>query len=198
MGVRADYQAMPEECELMISARHDPEIASMMPFFNMEARNEKLRHLYATNNREYLDRRNSPKAEQFMSKLEKALQDKPDLPDRYYGMGLKGAEYTAQDILESVAETEDEASLGYLVAFGKDILHPEAESDFEIRFVPAKDVPRFCAFLNTITEEIFFEWWHSNDADSEWYEASWRDFVGMREVYRAALEHGEAVIVSRN
>jgi hypothetical protein len=187
MSVRADYQAMPEECELMISARHDPEIASMMQIFNFFALN-----------REFLERTNYLEREQFMSKLEKVLQDKPDLLDRYYGMGLSGSEYTAQDILESVAETEDEASLGYVVAFGKDILHPDAESDFPIRFVPAKDVPGFCAFLNKITEEIFFEWWHSNDADSEWYEASWRDFVGMREVYRAAHEHREAVIVSRN
>jgi hypothetical protein len=199
MGQEASFQAIPEDCELMIAARRDREIAEIMQFVNWYATNEKLRRRYE----------NAPDTKEFIHKLEKLLRDKPDFVHRYFYAG--GRTYDAIDYLLSPArrgevEPENDSSLIHEIIYGQERLHPDAiaTQGRPIGCVSAKSVPMYTDYLNQITKDLLHQHYDVSkmtwvykiyDTDGEErFEVIWEEFVGMREVYRAALEHNEAVI----
>lgn len=202
MGYEARFQAMPEDCELMLVARRDREIAECIQFFKMYTS-------YTTIVGPAID----PKRVEFLELVKKTIALKPDLVDRYYRAGERTFDAIiyllspAHRVSKTMMNPADDSWI-YRAFWGIERLHPEANASqgFPIGLVPARAVPELSDYLDSITQEVL----HQHYDEQAMYEAGvykmglssgegrfdeiWQEFVGMRALYRAAAEHGEAVI----
>lgn len=208
MGVEARFQAIPEGCELLARARNDAEVATWLQFINgyddlgiIEDEKDLL---------EYPQLAPTPADLYFLNAVRQLIQEHPDLLDRYYYAGSR-----TWDIIiyllspqRRVGEFENDQSLIRKAIWGSERLHPEARATqgHPIGFVPAKEVPVIADFLDSVTYEQLHEHYdpprmeemgvykiHPDD-DGKSFQYIWEELVGMRNVYRAAAEHHEAMI----
>jgi hypothetical protein len=199
MGIEAYYQAMPESCDLFVSAQKDHEIADQIMSFN----------LYMVQvQKQWPD---SPKWVEFYEKSKQAMKEHPGLENRYFCAG--GRTFDAIIYLLSPARrslfAEQDRSLIRIAVRGFEALHPLAQGiqGGPINFVPAPIVPLIAEYLSLIDQDILYEHYdphwmyesgvykmHPTDPNNSRFEAIWEEFDGMREVYQGAAHHGEAVI----
>jgi hypothetical protein len=200
MGTEARFQAMPEDCELMRAARQDREIAELIEFFES----------YATGDDDDFRRKNDPKFVEFMELVQQTVGDYPDLAERYFYAGART--YDAIVYLLSPArragQFQNTSDLIYQAMYGEERLHPTAiaTQGHPIGLVKTDSVKVITDYLNQVTIEQFGEFYdakrmyeqavykmHSTDNEHRFL-AIWEEFEGMRDVYRAAADHDEAVI----
>lgn len=199
MGTEASFQAIPEDCELLIRARRDRKIAEDMQFSLMDATEEP--------NPQYV---RSPEEQYFYDAVQELIRVHPGLEKRYFYAGART--YDAIIYLLSPARREGEwdgdQSLIKKAIWGVELLHPEAcaTQGVPIGFVSTVDTKRIAEYLDRVTREQLHEHYDPLKmrgaavykmglSDSERrFEVIWEEFVGMRDVYRAAADHDEAVI----
>jgi hypothetical protein len=202
MGYEARFQAMPEDCELMLTARHDRAIAECMQFF-------KTYTSYTTIVGPTID----PKHVEFLRLVKKTIALKPDIVQRYFYGGARTFDaivYLLSPIhrqSRTMMNLEDDSQI-YRAIWGMERLHPEAVASqgFPIGFVSAHAVSDLSDYLDGITHEMLHVHYDVRAmyeagvykmgpySDEERFNAIWDEFVGMRKVYRAAAQHGEAMI----
>jgi hypothetical protein len=201
MCSEASFRAIPENSELLKRARQDREIAELMKCFNMYVTSE-LPPLYKP----------SPPEEYFASAVQDLIRAYPGLEQRNFYAGTRT--YDAVIYLLSHARRskawliEDDQSLIKKAIWGIEPLYPEAPAGqgIPIGFIPTRDAKNMSLFLDQVTKAELYEHYdpakmHETgvhkmgpDADEERFEDIWDEFVGMRNVYRAAAYHHEAVI----
>ncbi len=199
MGREASFQAIPENCELLIRARQDRKIAEDMQFSLMEATEEP--------NPRY---ERSPEEQYFYDVVQELIRAHPGLEKRYFYAGART--YDAIVYLLSPARREGEwdgdQSLIKKAIYGVELLHPEARATqgVPIVFVSRVDTKIIADYLEQITMEQLHEHYDPQKmyevgvykigpyADVQRFQVIWDEFVGMRDVYRAAADHDEAVI----
>lgn len=196
MGVEASFQAMPENCELFITARQDSEIADQIMSFN----------LYMV--RVTKQWPNNPKWVEFYQKAKQVFQERPGLAGRYFYAGARTFDaivYLLSPARRAIPPEQD-TSLIRIAVRGFEALHAEAIAGQggPINFVPASLVPLIVEHLNMINRDILHEHYDGehmsthvykmSNHDEDRFETIWDEFVGMRDVYRAAADHNEAVI----
>jgi hypothetical protein len=201
MGVEARFQAMPENCELFITARQDRAMAEYIMSFN----------LYMVRTTKQWP--NSPNWLNFYGKAKKVVSEFPGVEDRYFYAGARQFDaivYLLSPARRAVPRQED-TSLIHQAYYGQELLHPEAKAGQgrPIGLVPSAGVALIAQYLNQISRETLFEHYddermyyeagvykiHPRDKSGWQVEAIRDEFVGMRDIYQAAAEHGEAVIV---
>ncbi len=199
MGREASFQAIPENCELLIRARQDRKIAEDMQFSLMEATEEP--------NPRY---ERSPEEQYFYDVVQELIRAHPGLEKRYFYAGART--YDAIVYLLSPARREGEwdgdQSFIKKAIYGVELLHPEARATqgVPIGFVSRVDTKIIADYLEQITMEQLHEHYDPQQmyevgvykigpyADEQRFQVIWDEFVGMRDVYRAAADHCEAVI----
>lgn len=199
MGREASFQAIPENCELLIRARQEREIAEDMQFSLMEATEEP--------NPRY---ERSPEEQYFYDAVQELIRVHPGLEKRYFYAGART--YDAIIYLLSPARREEEfdgdQSLIKKATWGVELLHPEARATqgVPIGFVSRVDTKIIADYLEQITMEQLHEHYNPSkmseaavykmgpNRDERRFQVIWEEFVGMRDVYRAAANHDEAVI----
>lgn len=199
MGTEARFQAIPEDCELLIRARQDRKIAEYMQFFESGGTWEP----------DFWDKP-SPDEQYFYDAVQELIRAHPGLEKRYFYAGART--YDAIIYLLSPARREGEwdgdQSLIKKAIWGVELLHPEAcaGQGIPIGFVPTADTKTIAGYLDQITREQLHEHYDPQkmyeagvykmapDRDERRFQVIWDEFVGMRDVYRAAADHGEAVI----
>ena len=189
MGIDADFIAFPEDCELLHEARRNIDIAHSLAY---------LRYYVEPNSRHA--KSNDPDNVRLRNAALKLFDEHPGLIDRYYSE--RGRNWAT--IMYLISPTDylskrENRTLIEKAYYGFEPLHPEVRVRGLVR---RGDVHALSAYLNTITREQL----HSNfppkqriykcgpDADEERFEVIWQDFVGMRNLYNMAMEHGEAVV----
>lgn len=194
MGVEAKFQAIPEDCELLKHAREDREIAEMMQFFDMFAKDE--------------GHPETPLETYFDQSVKELIQLHPGLDKRYFYAGSRT--YDAIVYLLSPQRRQEETfesdqSHIKKAIWGSEHLHPEAHATqgIPIGFVPTKEVKVIADFLDSVTYELLHEHYHPakmrvykmrpDDGESR-FQVIWAEFEGMRNVYREATAHNEAMI----
>jgi hypothetical protein len=200
MGVEASFQAMPENCDLFITARQDRETAEALQFFHQFAFEYKTPHP-----------RWDAKWTEIHRMARKLGAEKPDLINRYFYAGSRTFDaivYLLSPIRRSVTRHKD-TSLIYQAIYGQEPLYPEAHASQgrPIGIVPAAGVLPIAEYLEQISMEVLHQHYnpqHMSDVavykmhpnnDEGRFQNIWDEFVGMRNLYRAAAEHNEAVIV---
>jgi hypothetical protein len=198
MGVEARYQAIPEDCELLKRARQDRETAEQMQFFNDYATGE----WYSTGP-DMLDHF-------LVQACEELARKHTGLTERYFYAGSRNFDaivYLLSPVRRHEAPDPDE-SLIYKAVYGSEHLHPEANASQgrPIGFVPAHMVCTIADYLDAVTREQLHEHYEAplmreqgvykvfDHHDERKFQAIWEEFEGMRRVYRAAADHGEAMI----
>lgn len=140
----------------------------------------------------------------------KAITEHPGLRERYFYAGSRT--YDAIVYLLSPhrrsGQFRDDPNLIYQAIYGEERLHPDANATqgYPIGLVTTARVEVIADYLDSITMEILHEHYdpptmdeaavykmHSSD-DERKFQVIWEEFVGMRQVYRAAADHDEAVI----
>jgi hypothetical protein len=199
MGVEASFQAMPENCDLFITARQDRETAEALQFFHQFAFEYKTPHP-----------RWDAKWTEIHRMARKLGAEKPDLINRYFYAGSRTFDaivYLLSPVRRSVTRQKD-TSLIYQTIYGQEPLHPEAHATQgrPIGLITSTGVSLIAEYLEQMSKEILHEHYnpkhmsdvavykiHPDDNEAR-FENIWDEFVGMREIYRAAAYHGEAVI----
>ncbi len=196
MGIAARFQAVPEGCELLRRARAEREVAEMMEFFDYYA------HLEARHNF-------PPEITEFVACVESLVLVCPALPERHFYAGGQHWDKILY-LLSHARRTEDYANDQSLVRKairGCEPLHPEAcaTQGQPIGFVPAYEVHRIADYLDEVTYEQLYNYYDphvmaqqgvykvNSDVDERVY--IWDEFTMMSNVYRAAADHNEAMIV---
>ena len=104
---------------------------------------------------------------------------------------------------------DNDQSLIHKAIYGTERLHPEANATqgYPIGFVPAYDTHIIAEYLDIVTVDQLHEFYKPEEMDKaevykmhathgeERFHDIWEEFVGMRDVYRGAADHHEAVIV---
>jgi hypothetical protein len=197
MGTEARFQAMPEDCDLMLAARQDREIAEMIQFFKAYAAGGDMPG-------------NDPKFIEFLDLVQKVVRDYPDLKDRYFYAGART--YDAIVYLLSpvrrAGQFQNNSDLIYQATYGEEPLHSTATATqgHPIGLVKTDSVKIIADFLDMVTIEQLGEFYDAKQmyeqgvykmdpSDNERrFLTIWEEFEGMRDVYRAAADHDEAVI----
>jgi hypothetical protein len=197
MAVDAEFQAMPEDCDLIRTARQDREIAELTEFFQniVKGRDTQL----------------SPdKWDEFVVKAQKVLAERPGLGDRYFNKGARMFDAIVYLLspFRRTGEYENDPTLIYQAIYGEEPLHPEAKATqgHPIGFVSARKVAVIADYLDQITPEMLREHYDPNqmaergvykifrhDGDDR-LKYIWGEVVGIRGVYRAAADHGEGML----
>ena len=192
MGVELSLQAIPEDCELLACARQEREIAERTQFFNMYVCDDWIPE-------SLLER-------YFSDSVKSLTKIDPDLVHRYAYLG--GRKYDAILYLLSPArrsgDYQNDHSLIYKAIKGGERLHPEANATqgHPIGFVPAKDARIIADYLDIITYDRIYEYYvpalmstrvYKMHPDTD-FQRVWDEFSGISDLYRAAADHGEAVI----
>ena len=203
MGVEASFQAIPEDCELLARARRDLGVAELMQFF----------HNWAVE--EYKGRRfdNDPNWLFVFTAAQGLIRKYPGLGQRYYcawGRKFDAILYLLSP--ERRAHKTRHSYDGSLIdkaITGCEPLHPMAKAvqGQTIRFVPASDVRLIADYLDGITFEQLCEHYDPDKMEEalvykiiqirtreDALRLIWEEFTGMRDLYRAAADHNEAVI----
>lgn len=199
MGTEASFQAIPEDCELLIRARQEQEIAENMQFFKSGGTWEPDSW-----------GKPSPDEQYFYDAVQELIRAHPGLEKRYFYAGART--YDAIVYLLSPARREEEwgsdQSLIKKAIYGVELLHPEARATqgVPIGFVSRVDTKIIADYLDQITMEQLHEYYDppkmyeaavykmGPNRDERRFQVIWNEFVGMRDVYRAAADHDEAVI----
>lgn len=205
MGSEASYQAMPEDCDLFVQARHDPELAWMLTLYHRLSGP----HTGGPPWRE-------GKEIDFYKQIKLFHSLNPLLRDRHYYAGTRM--YDAIHYLLSSSRRAlswnfwlpEDNSLIYKAIYGVERLHPEARAGQgqPIVYVPAPIVIQIAKMLSEVTIEQLHEHYkpvemdkagvykiHSTDDEETFHGSIMEEFSGMREVYNAAAEHHEAMII---
>jgi hypothetical protein len=197
VGVEARYQAIPEDCDLLARARKDREIAELMQFFNRFAVDDWAQS-------------DNPTEILFAEFVKELLRKRPGLIDRYLYNVTRGWDRILYLLSPArrAGDWKNDHSFIHKAIRGSERLHPEATATqgFPIGFVPAQDVRAVANFLDIVTYEGLHE--HYNPAHMEemgvykmWadggetvFQSTWNEFAAMRDFYRVAADHNEAVI----
>lgn len=198
MGFEASFQAIPEDCELLKQACQDREIAEHMQFFEQYVRREFPHPLYQQNTLEFID-------------AAKALaQAHPGLVERYFYAGARTWDCIIYLLSPErrAGNFKNDRSLINKAIRGTELLHPDAHAvqGIPIGFVPVTEVHAIADFLDNVTKEQLHEFYdpsrmyemavykiHASD-DERRFNTIWSEFCGMRDVYRQAALHNEAMI----
>ena len=150
MGVEASFQAMPENCELFITARQDRETAEALQFFHRFAFVYKTPH---------------PMWDATWTELHKMARklgaEKPDLINRYFYAG--GRTFDAIVYLLSPARRaghyEEDTSLIYQAIYGHEPLHLKAHASQgrPIGLVTAGEAPIITKYLEQVSIKTLHE-----------------------------------------
>lgn len=198
MGKEAQFQALPEDCDLMLVARQDREIAELIQFFNG----------YATQNIRHES--DNSKQVKFHELVESVMKQRPQLKDRYFYAGART--YDAIVYLLSPAnrtgEFQNNMPLIHQAIYGQERLHPEATATqgSPIGLVRTDTVKVIADYLAQITVETLHE--HYDDVQmfkagvykmwpgsgEERFRVIWAEFEAMRQFYQVTAAHDEAVI----
>ncbi len=197
MGVEARYQAIPEDCKLLARARKDSEIAELMQFFNSFAEGR-------------WEGSETPAQVFVADSVKELIRERPGLAQRYVYAGGRRWDMIIYLLSPArrVGEHESDHSLIFKSIWGSERLHPEARATqgVPIGFVPAQDVRAISDFLDTVTYELLHEHYDPFQmremavykihpmADETNFQYIWEEFTEMRDLYRAAADHNEAVI----
>ena len=200
MGIEAQYQAMPENCDFLRRARTDREFAEVIQSFDK----------YALGKGTLFDD-DPPYRREFIAGAQALEKQFPGLASRYFYAGSRC--FSMIRYLLSPSYREEPKSVpdnGFIrqAIYGTERLHPEANATqgCPIGFVPTREVPLLAEYLSQITREILHEYYdpprmHASgvykmrgDADEDDFKAIWDELTGMKLVYQQAAEHGEAMI----
>jgi hypothetical protein len=198
VGFEARYQAIPEDCELLARARKDREIAELMQFFNSFALEEVSSE--------------SPTRIFFANAVKELMRERPGLIERYLHNRTRGYDrilYLLSPARRARDWKNDQSLIHIHKAIrGSERLHPEARATqgHPIGFVPAKDVQLIADYLDIVTYEGLHEHYNPShmaemgvykiwaESDEAVFQSTWEEFTEMRNLYRAAADHNEAVI----
>jgi hypothetical protein len=202
MGKDAQYQAIPEDCELLLRARQDRRWAEELQFFPYHMRISVERRRWT---------KTSPEVANAAAAL---VQEKPDILERNY-VGSSRAYDAIRYLLSSFRrerglwEWEADQSLIRKAIYGAERLHPEAMATqgMPIGFVPAREVVVIAEYLARITAADLREHYdpplmlerqvyrvHDLTYSEEVFQFIWKEFAGMQNIYQQAAAHGEAMI----
>jgi hypothetical protein len=198
VGVDLSLQAIPEGCELVIKARINREVAEYLDMF----------HIFVTG-KECLPYDSTAI---FVCEAAKALvREHPGLIQRHFREAGRRKWDAILYLLDPECWLNDcgnDKSLVNKAITGSERLHPDATASQgnPIGFVPAHEVRAIVDYFDTVTVEQLHEHY---DPDVMWelgvYKMSpgyaehqfsniWEEFVGIRDFYREAAAHNEAVI----
>lgn len=201
MGHEARFQAIPEDCELLAHARTDLEVAELMEFFNSYAVDRHRPGWHPQTTAEIY----------FVSAVKELIQNDPGLVQRYLYAG--GRNYDKIVYLLSAERRarhhNSDDSLVHTSIYGSERLHPEATATQgrPIGLVTAQDVSRIADFFDIVTFEQLHQYYDpprmvqagvykmSLDENDELFKCVWSEFGDMRNLYREASRHNEAVVV---
>lgn len=199
MGVELRLQAIPEDCELLARARQEREIADKVGRFHQYIRGAILP-----------SERKKPEIVAFINAMQELVKANPGLDERYAYLGNR--QFDAILYLLSPArragDYKNDRSVIHNAIYGIESLHPDVKVAWglPIGFVPANEVRTIADFLDTVTYEHLFEHddpalmyqagvYKSRPYETELHrESVWEEFTDIRDLYRAAADHGEAVI----
>jgi hypothetical protein len=200
VGVELRLQAIPDDCELLIKARINREVAEQMEFFNSWALG-----IHRTGWKP-----ETPLEIYFFKAVQELVRQRPGLIQRYFYDGPRGWEAIIYLLSpESRAgNSKRDNSLVNRAIKGSEPLHPEAYATQgrPIGFVPVQDVRAIADFFHTVTSEQLHEHYKPNvmsemhvykmwpDSDETRFQDIWEEFVEIKNLYREAAAHNEAVI----
>jgi hypothetical protein len=200
MGVELRLQAIPEDCELLIKARRDREVAEQMEFFNA----------WALEIHRSGWKPETPLEIYFFDAVQELIRQRPSLIQRYFYDGPRG--WDALIYLLSperrARNSKGDNSLVNKAIKGSEPLHPEANATqgWPIGFVPIQDVRAIADFFDAVTFEQLHEHYDPKvmlannvyksrpDDDEIRFQHIWDEFVEIKNLYREAADHNEAVI----
>jgi len=197
VGVSLKLQAIPEDCELLIKARSNREIAEWLQFF----------HLFADGD----DYPPDDSAGVFVYEAVQTLvRQRPGLIQRYFydGPRVWDAILYLLDVENWPNDWSNDTSLVNRAINGSEPVHPDANATQgnPIGFVPAQEVHAIADYFDTVTYEHIHEHYdpvHMSEIgvykivsvhDETRFQNIWDGFVGIRNLYREAAAHNEAVI----
>ncbi len=195
MGFDACFQAIPENCELLARARQDRDVAQELQFFLHDI--------------EPLSERNSTPTEKYVSRAIRALvRSHPGLKQRRLY-----ADHRSDQIVYLLSparreDAEDDDTLVYKAFNGSEHLQPEARAGqgCPIGFLPKADVHAIAEYFDSITVEQLHEYYDPScmfdhyvykidpSCGEKTFQHIWDNFVEVRDFFREAAAHDEAVI----
>lgn len=196
MGFELTYQALPENCLLLLRSRHDPDFGSLLPFFK----------LFAEQDEE--DRENQTRTD-FVQEVRQVVQLHPGIEQRNFSLDRRwDMLYYLLSEQRRNCEATDETSLIHQAIFGGDILHPDvrAGQGILIRYLPLAKVRRVVALLATLTSEtleVNFDpsamrqaavYKIRGDEEKFYFELLEQDLKALKTFYQLAVIHHEGVL----
>lgn len=197
MGVEARYQAIPEDCELLLLARQDRRWAETLAAFHSIAG---------------MGVRPSPWLQtfpEFVYAVAALVEEKPGLIKRYFnasGRNFDAIMYLLSPVRRTGKSWQTDQSSIRKVIYGAERLHTEAlaSQGRPIGFVSANGVDVLSDYLAGISYEKLHEHYDpqrmkgiykmSPNDNEKTFQVIWEEFVGMQNIYQQAAAHGEAMI----
>lgn len=199
MGKDAQYQAIPEDCELLLRARQDRRWAEALVSF----------HGVAT-----IGKRPSPRMHtfpEFVNAVLLLVEENPGITQRYFiavSRQFDAIMYLLSSARRAGESWKTDQSSIRKVIYGNERLHPEAlaTQGRPIGFVPANSVASLSDYLAGITREKLHQHYDPQrmfqagiykmgpNASEKDFQIIWEEFAGMQNIYQQAAAHGEAMI----
>lgn len=196
MGMEAEFQAIPEDWEWLIKARQNREIAEELQFFQQNAT---IRKKYPGYDEKSL-------SSQLTDAIQNLVEERPGLISRHFYAGARTFGIITYLLSPQRRMNQSDRSLIRKIFYGFEPLQPEANATqgIPIGFIPSADVVVVADYLSSITMSQLREHWipakmgnvYKFSPSEERFQVVWQEFVGMRDVYLQAQQHGEAVIIS--
>lgn len=203
MGMDIHYQAMPENCELLVWARQEPNFGANLEFFES----------YATMSPEKLQQRldndQDPHFVKFVCQLRKLVEEHRGIGYRnlYFGRRWDSLYYLLSERRRK-GEAQDWSHWVEKAIFGDQILNEATQTTigFPIRYLYPKEVSDIQNKLETVTKEMLCFHWNppamsavavykiTADADRDALNWICEDFEKLKAFYTLIAGHDEGVL----
>lgn len=200
MGLDIHYQAMPEACNLLTRARHEPDFGPHLEFFKS----------YALNSQQELDKRaNDHLFVEFIYEVRQSLKQYPGIEQRnlYLGRRWDMLYYLLSERRRN-GEANDGSEWSEKAIFGDEVLNEKTQTTvgFPIRYLYPREVSNVRDYLGTITIEMLHAHWHPRkmsearvykihiDDGENYFRWIKEDFEKLKAFYALVAEYSEGIL----
>ncbi len=201
MGLDIHYQAMPEVCNLLTRARHQPNFGSHLEFFKS----------YAVISQKELDQRavDDYSFAEFIHEVRQSLKQHPGIEQRnlYLGRRWDMLYYLLSERRRN-GEKADGSEWSEKVIFGGEVLNEKTQTTvgFPIRYLYPREVSDVRDYLGTVTIEMLHVHWNPCkmsearvykirvDEDEDYFRWIQEDFEKLKTFYALIAEHNEGIL----